>query len=132
MGRDPNEEGGRSTRKPKQKPAESGTRLFYSIYLTKAEKEEIKNGTYNFDLAVEDIEAFVGSGHSLKGKLRGDGNSFALSLVEGDKEFGLARVLSAYHADFGRAMVVLGYGLRHRYKGFPELGSTQEQEELSW
>lgn len=117
-------------REPKKQPNQMTQRrqgLFIPIHLLEEEKKAIRDGTYDLYKAVERIEGYVGSGHSIKIKLRADGNSYVATLSQGNVEWDKAINLSAFHQSVEKALVTLGMALEDRYEQFPELAPAVSQ-----
>jgi hypothetical protein len=132
MGRDINESGGRNTGKPNQKAKKAAKRLFFSVYLLESEKVLIREGHYDLEKATESVERFTDAGHTLKIKLRHDGNGYAATISQGDVAWDQAVHLSAYHTSISKALIALGLGLSKRYDDFPELKTVTDNEEYSF
>lgn len=110
----------------KSKPKKS---LFVSVHLVSNERDRIKAGLYGINEAIDRIEGYIGSGHSLKVKMRGDGNGYAATLSEGDVNWDEAVNLSAFHNSVSNALIVLGMGLEERFEHFPRIQLDMLPEE---
>lgn len=132
MGRDINESGGRNTNKPNQKKKAHRKKTFFSIHLLESEKVVIREGAFDMVQAAEAIERFTDAGHTLKVKLRNDGNGYAATLTQGDVVWNEAISLSAFHISVEKAVIVLGMGLSSRYEDFPDLSGQGDAEEFDF
>lgn len=103
------------------KRQDSSQSLFVSVHLLSGERERIKAGLYGINEALERIEGYIGSGHTLKLKMRRDGNGYVATLSEGGVNWNEALNLSAFHNSISNALIVLGMGLEERYEHFPAI-----------
>lgn len=132
MSRQADEHNTRDSKKSKDTRRERDRGTFLSIHLVEHERAQIRDGKYDIERALIRIDYFIGEGHSVKLKLRGDGAGVAATLTQGGVEWNRAVNLTAFHNSVQNALITLGMGLEDRYNEFPELGAENSQMEFEW